>query len=152
MTKKNKNVVDDDSSDEDEFNKFQKSMFKSPPPPQIITQDEETPRGYNQYGGSTTTGSREQPSGTTTMTRGSGGTGTASASRPARSLGCWKSCRTCCKNFKWSSLFDTTWKRYAWAGFAVAIVITGISLLATSLEKVESTEYGLQYNIHSKVR
>jgi regulator of protease activity HflC (stomatin/prohibitin superfamily) len=40
-------------------------------------------------------------------------------------------------------------KRCLWA-FAFCVLITGIAVLAASLKKVESTEYGLQYNIHKK--
>jgi prohibitin 2 len=40
-------------------------------------------------------------------------------------------------------------KRCLWA-FALCVLATAIGLLATSLKKVESTEYGLQYNIHKK--
>lgn len=40
-------------------------------------------------------------------------------------------------------------RKCLWALFAVAL-LTGIGVLAASLKKVDSTEFGLQYNIHKK--
>jgi regulator of protease activity HflC (stomatin/prohibitin superfamily) len=40
-------------------------------------------------------------------------------------------------------------KRCLWA-FAFCVLITAIALVAASLKKVDSTEFGLQYNIHKK--
>ena len=48
------------------------------------------------------------------------------------------------------NLCDTQTKKIAWGVFAGAILIAVISLLATSLNKVESTEFGLEYNVHNK--
>jgi hypothetical protein len=46
---------------------------------------------------------------------------------------------------------DTNTKRIFWGIFILAVVVTGITLLAVSLQRLESTEYGLQYNTHKKV-
>ncbi|CAB9500914.1 SPFH domain / Band 7 family [Seminavis robusta] len=56
----------------------------------------------------------------------------------------------CCSNFTCASLFDKTWKQIAWGIFGIAVLATAIALLATSLKKVDSTEYGLEYNVHNK--
>jgi regulator of protease activity HflC (stomatin/prohibitin superfamily) len=46
---------------------------------------------------------------------------------------------------------DTNTKRILWAIFILAVFLTGISLLARSLQRLESTEYGVEYNTHKKV-
>ena len=46
--------------------------------------------------------------------------------------------------------FDTNTKRFAWIGAALVVLILVISLLASSLKSLESTEYGLQYNKRQK--
>jgi regulator of protease activity HflC (stomatin/prohibitin superfamily) len=53
-------------------------------------------------------------------------------------------------NFQCSNLFDKQWKKSAWGVFGCAVLITCIGLLAASLKKVGSTEYGLEYNVHNK--
>lgn len=45
---------------------------------------------------------------------------------------------------------DTNPKRIGWGVGCTAILITAIVLIAVSLEKLGSTEYGLQYNVNSK--
>lgn len=45
---------------------------------------------------------------------------------------------------------DTQPKKIAWGCFIFVLLITAATLLGVSLKKVESTEYGLEYNIHSK--
>jgi len=108
--------------DEEEDSSDEFGKFK--PAPQFISQDEETPpvRASIQ---------QRQPS------------AAPNASGTGR--------RWSLPKFKCSNLFDTKMKLYAWGAFVVILVIAGITILATSLEKVESTEYGLQYNVHSKV-
>jgi len=71
---KKKNENDDSDSDSDsEFDKFQKWMFNptSTSQPQVITQDEETPRGHHQH--DPTSGSGQQPPGTTIRDGSAGG-------------------------------------------------------------------------------
>lgn len=45
---------------------------------------------------------------------------------------------------------DARWKKIAWGIFVAFLLLLGIVLLATSLKKLNSTEYGVQYNVHSK--
>mmetsp|Transcript_24683 Transcript_24683/g.44676 ORF Transcript_24683/g.44676 Transcript_24683/m.44676 type:complete len:376 (-) Transcript_24683:110-1237(-) len=45
---------------------------------------------------------------------------------------------------------DTSTKQIAWGVFVLAILITVICLLATSFEKLDSTQQGVEYNVHSK--
>lgn len=53
-------------------------------------------------------------------------------------------------DFRMPALFDTKIKKALWGLLAFAIVLTGICLVGVSLKKVDSTEYGLEYNIHNK--
>ena len=53
-------------------------------------------------------------------------------------------------SFEWPKMFDTKPKKYAWAFLGLAVVVTAISVLAVSFKKVDSTEYGLEYNVHNK--
>jgi prohibitin 2 len=46
--------------------------------------------------------------------------------------------------------FDTKYKLWAWGIFGLAVLVTGITLLATSLQKLSSNEYGVEYNVHKK--
>ena len=53
-------------------------------------------------------------------------------------------------NFQMPALFDTKVKKALWGFLAFAVFLTGICLIGVSLKKVDSTEYGLEYNIHNK--
>lgn len=55
-----------------------------------------------------------------------------------------------CPKFSCTGLFDTRGKRIAWCSLVFVLMLTGIIVLATSLNKVEETEYGLEYNVHNK--
>lgn len=46
--------------------------------------------------------------------------------------------------------FDKAWKKWAWGLGALTLLLFVIVLLATSLKKVKSTEYGVQYTAYSK--
>jgi len=47
-------------------------------------------------------------------------------------------------------LFDKTWKKWAWGLGGLTLFLLVVILLATSLKKVKSTEYGVQYTSYSK--
>lgn len=48
------------------------------------------------------------------------------------------------------ALFDTKVKKALWGCLAFAVVLTGVCLVGVSLKKVDSTEFGLEYNVHNK--
>ena len=47
-------------------------------------------------------------------------------------------------------LFDTGCKRFAWWTALCCILIAVAIILGVSINKVESTEYGIQYDVHTK--
>jgi hypothetical protein len=47
-------------------------------------------------------------------------------------------------------LFDTGCKRFAWWTGLCCILIAVAIILGVSIKKVESTEYGIQYDVHTK--
>ena len=53
-------------------------------------------------------------------------------------------------NFRMPALFDTKLKRVLWGCLAFAGILTGVCLVGGSRKKIDSTEYGLEYNIHNK--
>jgi len=46
--------------------------------------------------------------------------------------------------------FDTTWKKWTWGLSICTLLLVIIILLATSLKKLKSTEYGVQYTPYTK--
>jgi regulator of protease activity HflC (stomatin/prohibitin superfamily) len=61
----------------------------------------------------------------------------------------WRGCNAQTERSAWH-FCDTKPKRIAWGVFCVVILITSIWVLAASFDKLESTEYGVQYNTHAK--
>lgn len=61
----------------------------------------------------------------------------------------WRRCNAQTERSEWH-FCDTKPKRIAWGVFCVVILVTSICVLVASFSKLESTEYGVQYNTHKK--